>query len=304
QAFLQCGTLHHHERAESAGAARMNQFGDAFFPRSGLARNEHRAIAGCHQLDQFEQTPELRAFANERTPEIGRGQAALKKIRALPQRAPLDCPLNTDVKFIEGAGLNDIIESANADRFNGSINGAVAGQHDHLGGWCTCVDRFQDIEAVHAGQAQIKQDDIGLRRGNAAYGLLAGTHRLDLIAETTQFVGHYLPKGHVVINKQDGSRLHCLASCCKPVCIAGRTTSKVDPIPGVLSTRMSPPQLRTAFNERKRPSPVPPERRLKKGSKIFFRYSGGMPHPSSEMRTRTVSPPVAPTTTLPPGFEA
>ena len=119
------------------------------------------------------------------------------------------------------------------------------------------------------GQAEVEQDDFGLRRRDSLDCLLTRAHGVNFVAETTQFARHHLPECGIVIDQKKGGGLHSPSFGCGPRWIAGITTSNIDPFPGVLSTRMLPPQLRTAFSDRNRPRPVPPWRRLKKGSKIF-----------------------------------
>src|SRR5208282_5754318 len=173
---------------------------------------------------------------------------------------------------------------------------------------------LQRLEPADTRQAQVEQDDFRFRGSDSLDCILTRAHRVHFVAEATQFARHDLAECGIVIDQPEGRGLHCSSfrrssfGCpslsCGPGSIAGITTSNVDPFPGVLSTRMLPPQLRTAFSDRNRPRPVPPWRRLKKGSKIFCRYSGAMPHPSSVTRTCTASPPSSTTTTLPPGFDA
>ena len=271
QAFLQRGTLDHHERSRPAGAASVNQLGHPFLSRARLAGDEHGRIAGGHPIDQIQQAAEFRAVANEGIAGIRWSQNAIEKIRALAERSPLEGPLNANLEFIQRARLHHVIEGADADRFDGGIDGTVSGQHDDLGGGRGGLDGLQGFDPVHRGQVQVEQNDFGFRGGDSLDRLLPRSHRVHFVPETTQFAGHHLAECGIVIDQKERGELHCPSfGCgCGPESIAGITTSNIDPLPGILSTTMLPPQLRTAFSDRNRPRPLPPWRRLKKGSKIF-----------------------------------
>ena len=62
-----------------------------------------------------------------------------------------------------------------------------------------------------------------------------------------------------------------------------RITVNVVPWPRALRTSMRPPISEISIRHRPSPSPVPPEsaRVVKKGSKIFSRFTRGMPTPVS-----------------------
>src|ERR1019366_1050884 len=182
-----------------------------------------------------------------------------------------DRRLNANLEFVQGARFDDVIEGADTDRFDGGIDGTVSGQHDDLGRRRGGLDGLQRLQPAHTGQMQVEQDDFGFRRCDSLDCFLARAHRINFVAETTQFARHHLPECGIVIDQKEGGSLHCPCPSfgCGPGSMAGITTSNIDPFPRVLSTRMLPPQLRTAFSDRNRPRPVPPWRRLKKGSKIF-----------------------------------
>src|SRR5271167_2924005 len=111
---------------------------------------------------------------------------------------------------------------------------------------------------------QVEQDDVRFRHCDSSDCLLARAHRVHFVAKTTQFARHHLTESGIIIDQKEGGEFHSPSFGCGPGWIAGITTSNVEPFPRVLSTRMLPPQLRTAFSDRNRPRPVPPWRRLKK----------------------------------------
>ncbi len=77
-----------------------------------------------------------------------------------------------------------------------------------------------------------------------------------------------------------------------------------NPGPARSRSRYRRPSRRMKFSDRKRPSPVPPLRRLTKGSKTRLRSSDGIPHPLSATRRRTGLPAWALRLTRPPGSHA
>ena len=263
----------------------MDELRDHLLPRTRLARDEHGGVARGDPLDELRETEELGAVAHERARDVRRGEAALEESRTAAERLPLERPLDAHLELVERARLGDVVEGPRPHRLDRRVDRPVARQHDDVGARARRLDGVQYLEPVPVGQAQVEEHDRGLALGHASQRLLSRARGSDVVAQPPQLPGQHLSEGVVVVDQEERDRdLHGANPFSTELAAAGSRISNVDPAPGSLSTAISPPQRRTKLWDRKRPRPVPPFRRLTNGSKIRFRCSGGMPHPSSVTR--------------------
>ncbi len=162
QAFLQSPAVDDDERALTPRTARVQELGDHFLSRPGLANDQHGRIGRAHPFDQREQTAEFRALADERASQIRRRETALEQRRALTQRLALDRALNAHLELVDRARLPDIVERPNPDGLDGRIDRAVTGEHDDVNRGVAVPDRLQRVQTAHARQVQVEEDDVRL----------------------------------------------------------------------------------------------------------------------------------------------
>src|SRR5215472_1279419 len=156
------------------------------------------------------------------------------------------------------------------------------------------ADTSDDIGAVHVGQAEVDDDDVGVVAGHhgksadpvggGVHGVVAGA---EIDAQRTQ-------QGGLVV--YDEHARHCVAPAASRVVAAvGRSTHMVSPPPGVVAATMRPPSASTKPLATASPSPTPPPVRWSpscwNGSKTCSRCSGAIPGPWSITQTVTVPSP-------------
>ena len=270
QALLERGAFHGDERAGPPRAAGVDELRGHFLAGARLAGDEHGGVCLRHALEQPEDAAELGAFTDEGRAEIGRREPALQQAGAVPQRLPLEGPLNADLEFIERTGFRDVVEGPDAYGLNRAVDGPVPGQHHDFAWRLALPQGLQHVEPAHSGQLEVEQDDLGLGQRAGGERLFAARRRADVVARAGELGRHHGPERRVIVDQQQQRLCGHHAVLASIAVAAGSSTSKVDPRPRVLSTRMSPPQRRTELSDRNRPRPVPPFLRLKKGSKMRF----------------------------------
>ena len=127
---------------------------------------------------------------------------------------------------MEGAGLHGL---------HGRLDGAEGGEDDDLDLGVQLADLLHDLQPVHAGHADIGEDQIRPFLLEQLQPLLAARRREDGIAFLGEIVFQDAPQALVVVDDQDLDPLHDwrLPS-------SGRVIAKVVPFPGWLTTRMAP----------------------------------------------------------------
>ena len=109
----------------------------------------------------------------------------------------LDGVLEGAEQSFRGAGLADVVVDALAERFNGVVDGGVAGQNDDRGVGVVGAQVRGDLGAGHVGQVDVHQ-----RRGVAA--LLQAVERLGPGVGEIDLVAFGLEKGLQTVAESDG----------------------------------------------------------------------------------------------------
>src|SRR5208337_5329568 len=79
----------------------------------------------------------------------------------VPQPLGIQGVLDDDESAFDGERLFQEIEGPQLGGADGGLNGAVAGDHDHLGGVVHAANLLQSFQSVHARQPDVEQDDVG-----------------------------------------------------------------------------------------------------------------------------------------------
>jgi len=111
-------------------------------------------------------------------------------------------PFDGEGEFVLDQGLGEIVESSEANGFDGVFDGPVACQEDdgRLGG--VFRGPLEEIESVVIGEMDVANDDIELPFLHAIQGVLAGRGGFGLQTAGTKKLGHRLTKREIVVYQQ------------------------------------------------------------------------------------------------------
>ena len=215
-------------------------------------------------------------------PEVGRRQAAFEQRGALAQRLPLQRALDADLELVERARLRHVVEGAHADRLDGGVDRAVPGQHDHVGRGLALADGLQHVRPLMPGSRRSSSTTSGSRSRQLRERLFARRReRRPRSPARSSSPPSARRNGVVVVDEQEQRRgLH---AGWRAAMRAGGGNDDLERRPGArfaLDRDVAAPARGRSSSDRNRPSPVPPCRRLKNGSKIRVRCSGAIPQPS------------------------
>src|SRR5207302_3355038 len=162
-------------------------------------------------------------------------------------------------------------------------DGGLAGDDQHRRGDLLLAQPAHQMYAVEHRQHVVGDDqiDAGARQRETGFAVLGDE---DLALGSGQQLGERIGLRRIVLDDQDAHLgvVHQAAP--------GSMTVKVVPLPGSLSTRMSPPCWRAISRLMVRPSPVPvPPPPRKKGVNRRGRSAGEMPGPRSTTVTCALS---------------
>ena len=126
----------------------MNGVGDEFLPGARLAVDQHAPIGRSHECDLLAQGLHRNAIADDDALCL----ELLFKIYIFPlQVLRFDCVFYQDEGLLHPQRLFQEVVSPQFCGPDGGLNGAVAGDHDHLRRILPFADFRQSVEAVHAG---------------------------------------------------------------------------------------------------------------------------------------------------------
>ena len=196
------GAVHLDERRLGSGAQVVNHPGHPPLARAALPVQQHRgALALSQQADLVGEVLHARRGA-QRIEPVAR--------RALDQQRLVDPPQPRLVRHARGGGgevlhVHRLGQEVLGAELHGPDRGGhvgLAGQENHRG--IPLAQVFQHLHAVHAGQPQIQDDDLGpdpVERGQSG---LAAQLPGDLVAEPLEVVPDAAQNVDIVIDEQDG----------------------------------------------------------------------------------------------------
>ena len=177
-------------------------------------------------------------------------------------------------QLAQAVGLRDVVVGADLEADHGVDLGALCGDHDdrHRG---ARPDRAADVDPGQAGEHQVEEHQIGLDHVEEAQrlGPVAGDRHVEALAGQADDEG--VDEGLVVLRQEHlgmrgvfGLRRRRAHVCFDHTQAAysgglGRTRVKVDPSPSRESTSTRPWWLLATWRTMERPSPVPPDSRLR-----------------------------------------
>ena len=159
----------------------VQRAGDQFLARAALAEDEHRGMGGRDGLNQLAQFTHLGRVADdvvqmERVAGAGAQDGVL-----LEQPVPLGAPGHGVQQFFRLAGLGQVVEGTGLDRLSGELGRGKGGDHQHRQMGPALVAAAQKFPAVHAPEAEVRDDHEEffpldqpqrlLRRGDILHGI-------------------------------------------------------------------------------------------------------------------------------------
>src|SRR3954469_23504331 len=162
-----------------------------------------------------------------------------------------------------------MVEGTEPHCFDRVVRAGKSSQHRNRRRMGTAADSAQDLDAIDAGHAQIKQDRIHMMRAEMIQRFMAGRRHLRLVAQVANRLGEPIPHSSIIVDNQDDCH--------------GNSISNVAPSE-VETRRASPPCARAISRTMASPSPVPSARPVTKGSNSRSAMAAGTPGPVSLTR--------------------
>src|SRR5262245_11623427 len=288
-----------HERLALARTPLVQGAGGNLLAGAALSGDEHRGARVGNPPEQIVDRRHRRARADQ-VPEVGRLlDDAAELLDLLPQPPVLDGTFERDHEGVELDRLGDEIVGARADGGDRRLERAEGRDHDggHVG--VTADDLLAELEAVHALQAQIGDDDVDVALPQDVQRVRRRGAPCDRESSLAERRVERLAHAAVVVDEQHVASHDASLSSSASSRPGGRKTVNDAPPPGSFATVTLPPCSCTMAFTTARPRPVPSPTGfvVKNGSKRCARFSGAMPGPWSVTRTQNASagrPPCAP----------
>src|SRR5512140_38091 len=304
QARRQRGAVHLDEGLRGARSARVDGVRDEPLPGAGLTSDEHRRCVV--ERSDLARLLHYRVNRGRLADHAGEGElpciaAAVVRELLLEQRR-LARAIGEQLELLEIDGLLQIVEGAELHRLDRTLDAAVCRHDDDGDGRIEFANALKELDAAHARQAHIREDDIGtkaleqlerLLRISRHLGLVAGLRekRLDRARERALVIDdeHRGSAHDRLAPDRTGSASASASERWRP----GSRMRTVVPTLAMLRISSSPPfcsMYRLAIAS---PRPVPSARVVKNGSHTESSTRSGMPTPVSTISTTTSTSPLA-----------
>jgi hypothetical protein len=137
----------------------------------------------------------------------GEGELGLEVLLAVDEAAALE-GLGDQVEDLVGStGLGDVVVGAALDGVDGGGDGALAGDDDDLDLGGGLLDVIEELEAAHAGEGQIGEDDVELALVELGDGLDRVVGRDHRVALGRQPHAQGFARARIVVDDEDASRV-------------------------------------------------------------------------------------------------
>ena len=117
----------------------------------------------------------------------------------------LDQPFRPDPEGVRVDWLENVVDGALAEGFDGSLEVGV-GRDDHHGRvGCSLAQARQEVEGIAVGQPPVQDDDLVLGERGERQGLAHRAGRLDRVVIHLQDIAQVLPGVGIILDHQDAS---------------------------------------------------------------------------------------------------
>ena len=276
QIFGDRGAVDLDERPVRARRMLMDRARDHVLAHAAFPAQQHRGAGGRHARDGGENLLHRRAAADDVVELVALAQLLAQLAILVAQLADFQRLFHHGHQVIERKRLGQKIDRAGLHGLHRVFDGAERGHDDHGRVRVLAAQFVEQLQAVHAGQLQIGEDQVGASASLQAF--LGGAGLLDFVAGGGQMQLDHAAELFFVFDHQDGG-LHALGLSVDSR--NGRNTRNTLPSPGSLSTVIVPPCSSTIFETIARPRPTPSILVVKNGLKMLSRFLGSMPEPRS-----------------------
>ena len=185
----------------------MNRARGELLAGAGLAGDEHRARRGRDRLEQLREIAHDAAAPDQAVDAIPLFELR-SQIRVLGSQPPLLERGVQDVQErVELERLGDEVGGPLLDGVDGVLHGAEAGDDDRDDLGVALERRFEDRAAVHAGQAEVRNDDVERELGQPRDRVFAVTGLLHDEAVIGEALGDRLPERRLVVHEEQMFRV-------------------------------------------------------------------------------------------------
>jgi len=139
-------------------------------------------------------------LANDVLQPVPHVELGLEGLVLLDHAALVEGPLDGHGQLFVDERLGEEVEGPGADRLDGGIDRAVAGDHDHSRGRLVLAAEGQHVEPVPIAQPDVHQDDVVGLAPDRGEGLGAAGGRVQLVPLLPQPIGHRLEQVPVVVD--------------------------------------------------------------------------------------------------------
>src|SRR5579864_6983613 len=210
QLFGNCGAADLDKQALASQTGGVQGASHKFLASSAFAVNQNPAVGGGRDGDLLAQGLHGHAVANNL---IAMAKLDAQELIFFLQAALLDGVADQDDDFVERERLLDEIESAEFGGADGGFNGAVSGDHDYRGRPLRGLKSAEGLEAVHAGEPNVEEDDFHVAAGGALERFFGRAHGFDDVTFILQDGGKgFANAGFVVDDQKVRARGHQEAS--------------------------------------------------------------------------------------------
>ena len=152
----------------------MEGLGDQLLAGAALAEDEHVALRRRGQADEVEDLLHRRALADDLVEAVALLELLLERAVLARQAALFEAFADGEQDLFVLERLGDVVESADAHRFDGALDRGVRRDHDHHLLGIARAQLLQDLHARHAGEHEIEQHEIDRFALGKEQRLLAG----------------------------------------------------------------------------------------------------------------------------------
>ena len=166
---------------------KMNGARNQIFTHAAFARQQHRRARGRHAHDGAEDLLHRGAAAHDVVELVLAPQFFFQLPVLIAQIADFQRLVHHRRQVIERKRLQQEIGRARLHRFDRILHGAERRHHDHRHMRILPPDQLQHLEAGHAGQLEIGQDQIGAVKQRQSFFRRGGFNDIEAGIEQLQF---------------------------------------------------------------------------------------------------------------------